>query len=391
MSGCRNVGIVFERPTSPVTSAARIDSKDDIRCAARSPDGTRIVSGKEDGRLNVWDGWTGKRIGMPVKGHSDFIYDIRFSPDGTKFVSGSEDGTVRVWDAHTHKIVWYLKSGSRVNAVAYSADGRRVVSGHDDGRLRIWDAQNGTSIAKSHDRHSYWVWSVVYSPDGRRIVSGSGDGTLMIWDVESGAAIGEPLKGHESAVLSVAYSSDGTRIVSGSYDERVQIWDARTGTPIGKSLRGHKGSVVDVGYSQDGNTIISASRDETTRFWNATDGSPVGVLPRGESRWDPARSHFVSIPEWWPRHWWNTVLRIQALVYSANPLYIPDDGWIRTLDGNLFLWIPREHRSCSCHAASESTMTTNLYDERLLARSAWKDLSEARDWTRIIKVEDSDG
>jgi len=31
--------------------------------------------------------------------HSDWVYSVAFSPDGTKIVSGSDDGTIKVWDS----------------------------------------------------------------------------------------------------------------------------------------------------------------------------------------------------------------------------------------------------------------------------------------------------
>ena len=31
--------------------------------------------------------------------HSDVIQSVAFSPDGTKIVSGSNDGTLKVWDS----------------------------------------------------------------------------------------------------------------------------------------------------------------------------------------------------------------------------------------------------------------------------------------------------
>ncbi|KAL5510901.1 hypothetical protein ACEPAG_4658 [Sanghuangporus baumii] len=382
--------IVFESFQQPASDVVTINSNTGIVCTARSPDGDRIVSGSEDGRLGIWDGLTGARIGEEIKGHRGWVYDIGYSPDSTRFVSGSADGTVKIWDV-TGKLVMEMESVSGVWAIAISPDGCRVVSGHWPGELRIWNAQNGDLVAESRG-HGNAVRAVAYSPDGRRIVSGSMDATVRIWVVQTGGSIREPLEGHEDWVYAVAYSLDGSRIVSGSWDTTVRIWDAHTGKQIGEPLKGHKHWVVDVGYSQDGSKIISASLDATVRFWNATNGDPVGVLRRGESRWDAETQHFVSIPSWWPASRWWKSFSIQSVVYSSNPLYVPEDGWIRTLDGELLLWVPPQHRRCSCHAAQESilsTNTTNDCDERL-STSAWKYIPQGTNWTRMMNIEESD-
>ena len=103
---------------------------------------------------------------------------------------------------------------------------------------------------------------------------------------------------------------------------------------------------------------------------DASDGSPIDAFRCGESRWDPDSSHFVPVPKWWSFSG-SGYIRVQSLVYSSNPTYIPDDGWIRTLGGSLLLWVTPEHRTCSCHAASESAVTTNPCDG-WLANSVWR-------------------
>ena len=62
-------------------------------------------------------------------------------------VSGSDDGTVQVWDAVTGDPpgAWLADHDGRVNAVAIGRAGDRdiIVSGSDDGTVRVWDAVTG--------------------------------------------------------------------------------------------------------------------------------------------------------------------------------------------------------------------------------------------------------
>jgi WD40 repeat protein len=68
-----------------------------VRCVDISNDGKLAVSGGDDRKLIVRDieQMTKK---YELAGHSDPVTSVVFSSDGSKILSGCEDGMVRVWD-----------------------------------------------------------------------------------------------------------------------------------------------------------------------------------------------------------------------------------------------------------------------------------------------------
>ncbi|QRV80557.1 Vegetative incompatibility protein HET-E-1 [Ceratobasidium sp. AG-Ba] len=242
-----------------------------------SPDGAYIVSGSYDKTVRIWSARTGEQVGQPLHGHTQWVTSVGYSPDGAYIVSGSSDNTVRVWSARTGEQVRQPLHGhtSSVTSVGYSPDGAYIVSGSYDKTVRIWSARTGEQVGQPLHGHTDSVTSVGYSPDGAYIVSGSLDDTVRIWSVRTGEQVRQPLHGHTSLVTSVGYSPDGAYIVSGSYDKTVRIWSARTGEQVRQPLHGHTREVTSVGYSPDGAYIVSGSRDKTVRIWSARTGEQV--------------------------------------------------------------------------------------------------------------------
>ncbi|KJA17515.1 hypothetical protein HYPSUDRAFT_124978, partial [Hypholoma sublateritium FD-334 SS-4] len=260
-----------------------------VTSVALSTDGRQIASGSSDKTVRIWDLETGKQVGEPFRGHTDYVYlqySVAFSPDGRRVVSGSGDETLRIWDLETGKQIGEPWKGhtSLVMSVAFSPDGKCVVSGSWDNTVRIWNSETGTQVGEPLQGHTFWVMSVAFSPDGKRIASGSMDDTVQVWDSETGTQVGEPLQGHTRLVFSAAFSPDGKHIASGSRDVTVRIWDSETGKQVGEPFRGHTDWVWSVGFSPDGKHIVSGSNDKTTvRLWDLETGRQVGEPFKGHT------------------------------------------------------------------------------------------------------------
>jgi WD40 repeat protein len=257
---------------------------------AFSPDGTRIVTGSNDGSAKVWDADAYQEL-QTLNGHRADVRSVAFSPDGTRIVTGSNDGTAKVWDADTYRELRTLMGHRKqVTGVAFSADGSRLVTASEDTTARVWDARTYQEL-HTLKGHNGAVTSVAFSPDGSRLVTGSGDSTAKIWDAETYREL-HTLKGHLDSVRGVTFSPDGTRIVTASADKTARVWESVTYEEV-HTLKGHRNQVVSVAISPDGRRVVTGSSDSTARVWVADRSQE---LPPGNRR-TPERS--PQIPTLW--------------------------------------------------------------------------------------------
>jgi WD40 repeat protein len=258
---------------------------DHVLWAQFSPDGSRILTTLRNNTAQVWDAAAGRALTpslvhdpslVPKDAFLEGLHPIfaRFSPDGTRIVTGAIDGKAQLWDTATgRKLTPPLPHPDWVSYVAFSPDGKLVATACKDGAIRLWNAFTGEAVGKPF-RHAVWANFAEFSPDGQRILTGSDDKTAQVWEVVSGARLGQPLR-HEDELKYGEFSPDGERVVTASSDRTARVWNATTGQPLSPPLK-HTGTVCSARFSPDAGRVVTASFDKTARVWDSFSGEALG-------------------------------------------------------------------------------------------------------------------
>jgi WD40 repeat protein len=210
----------------------------EVRGVVFHPDGKRLACVCKDQSVRIWDVTTREpvpmhpgRAGKEVQTFPDNNepYWIAFSPKGERLATGRNDGKVSVWETQTGQEVFRLEGHLMpVRGVAFSPDGHLLASSSEDGVVKLWNLATREEERTLH-RHASAVRCVAFSPDGKRLATASVDHTAKLWEVATGLEV-LTLYGHSSSVWGVAFSRDG-RLATVSLDGTVKIWDGRPWTP----------------------------------------------------------------------------------------------------------------------------------------------------------------
>ncbi|KIK91990.1 hypothetical protein PAXRUDRAFT_603243 [Paxillus rubicundulus Ve08.2h10] len=246
---------------------------------SKDVDELKVVSTSLDETVRIWDAGTGKQVGEPLLGHAAETIGIAISTDGTKIVSGGEDGKIIMWSAEARTIIRIIKprmSGDnlRVISLSFSPDDKTFASASGNGTCTVWDSETGEFLL-DFDDHQDSVEIVSYSSSGVKIASGSSDHTIRIRNTQTGERLTQPLL-HADAVRSIVWSPDSRQLISTCDDGQICFWSAPTGTQLGSPLQAHLNEINCVAISPSGSLLASASSDHTARLWNMVTRQPVG-------------------------------------------------------------------------------------------------------------------
>ncbi len=270
-------GAVFLAPAEPRSVAAHHGA-----ILAAAGDGTRLVSGGDDGRVveTLVDGTT-RQVALQA---GRWIDRVALGPSGA--VAYSAGKTAYVIGAQGEPKVF--AAPSTVGGLAFAPKGLRLAVAHYGGVTLWFPNAPGAKPEALQWKGSHL--GVVFSPDGRFVVSTMQEPALHGWRVVDGAHM--RMRGYPSRVRSFGFTADGKWLATSGSGEMI-LWPFQSKDgPMGKqptmlapsatsrvlTVACHpKDPVVAIGY-EDGMVMMVRIGDGAEILLRAPDGAAASAI-----------------------------------------------------------------------------------------------------------------
>jgi len=273
--------------------------RDFVRDIRFSPDGTLVGATAADSELIVWDTATGRQL---ERWHTFDEWGVGFSPDNDLVYGGGGDSMLRTWDLSVEDT--YLQQMTQVGDVDtfahadISPDGQQVAYSWLDNKGTGWVrfVDTVTGDATSPIRFPVWAGNWFYAvdawhPDGGRYAGYACDvnpcaapGTVTVLDSTTGQPVRDKqdIVDGDGDIQSLAYVDEGRNLLVGGSDGKTLIVEAETLRPRGEPFDFVTSCcATPIG---DGSTamVYEWSADGTSTHWRVLDVGDGEVLSEGD-------------------------------------------------------------------------------------------------------------
>lgn len=246
-------------------------SQNDIDFVTINKSGEWLAFGASKlGQLLVWE-WQSESYILKQQGHFDSMNSLVYSPDGQKIITTADDGKIKVWDVNTgFCIVTFTEHTSGVTACEFAKRGNVLFTSSLDGSIRAWDLIRYRNFRTFTAPTRLSFSSLAVDPSGEVVCAGSLDSfDIHIWSVQTGQLL-DRLAGHEGPVSSLAFAPNGGVVVSGSWDHTVRIWSIFDRTQTSEPLQ-LQADVLDVAFRPDSLQLAVSTLDGQLTFWSVSE------------------------------------------------------------------------------------------------------------------------
>lgn len=249
-----------------------------------------ILSGGSDRKVVEWNLKKGE--GGVLANSAAAIISLIYLEDRDLLLVGQMEGGVHVVDLKERKEIKYLKGHENyVFDIRYHPQKEELIFASGDGSFSVWSAKSFERLYHQ-ELSQQKLRKIEFSAERSELLICRGDGIISRFNTEDYSEKGQ-IKGN--AGFNVArFSPDGQTILAGDKQAHLHSIDSGSGKIL-KSLPAHYWPIYDLQFSPSGKYFATASRDKTIKIWNPKE---MKVLERIEGRAYGAHSHSVNALLW---------------------------------------------------------------------------------------------
>lgn len=188
------------------------------------------------GQLLVYE-WQSESYILKQQGHFDAMNCLCYSPDGSRVVTASDDGKIKVWDINSgFCLMTFTEHIGGVTAISFAKKGQVMFSASMDGTVRAWDLIRFRNFRTFTAPERVQFTSLAVDPSGEIVVAGSQEEfEIFVWSVQTGALL-DSLAGHEGPISCLAFGAEGSVLASSSWDKTVRVWNIFSRTQLSEPI-----------------------------------------------------------------------------------------------------------------------------------------------------------
>ena len=223
---------------------------------ASASDGTRIVTGGDDGRL-IETNAGGEHQVIATDDKRRWIDQLALGPDGAVAWSAGKTAHVRSQKSEPRRFA--VHEGA---ILAGASDGTRIVTGGDDGKLIATDARGEHQILATDDKRR-WIDQMALGPDGA-VAWSAGKVAHVLTKKGEARSFEAP-----STVAGLAFFPKGYRLAVAHYNGAT-LWFPNAAGAKPETLE-WKGSHLGVTVSPDGKFLVTTMQESMLHGWRIAD------------------------------------------------------------------------------------------------------------------------
>ncbi|WP_158071138.1 WD40 repeat domain-containing protein [Streptomyces sp. CB03234] len=194
---------------------------------------------------------------------------LDYSDDGRFLIGGDTEGRVRVWDTYTGGERLSARAGGAVTEVALSYGGKYAAARSSQGGVQVWDLRRGRIVRTFADAPGRAV-GLIFINDVKALAFGGPDGTVQVWGVEPWSRRSTVRPAGGSAAITSFFGQESSVFATVSPRGIIDVWDPADGRRLATTRvpghRAHTTGPYHLRSGPDDPSVVSTGHD-TWAMW----------------------------------------------------------------------------------------------------------------------------